>query len=373
MRLGKVLIGCGIKSVIAITIGASLFGLKQAEAQSIPACRNIQPRSGQVCYTEHPFSARQRDEGGTKNWSFIVERVAPNYVIVDYQILIDRSFGASSKPTGSIVSAKGNASIIQESTRQEEKLGETRSQLKGKIQGCYPPVCGQLQGQIDRIDREVEKLSDTRRTAVSAGGNEKIQFTYTTSVSCKKYLGSKICGSGAAMDGKVRVNQRYLGDPNLLRQESLSLVEQSRFLLQQASKPSPPNSPPPYVQPKTCFSVDSRQGWQSFTANHRVASVNYIEGGWSVDARLYSSVGYKGHEGADAERLSPFNAYKSNQSFPFGALLMELPNGEVIWANNPGGELGSFPANSTFRFRINDEALGDNGGSLKVCLVYGVG
>ena len=43
--------------------------------------------------------------------------------------------------------------------------------------------------------------------------------------------------------------------------------------------------------------------------------------------------------------------------------------------NKPGGELGSFPAGSTFRFRINDadEALGDNGGSLKVCLVYGVG
>jgi len=290
--------------------------------------------------------------------------------------LIDRSFGAVSRPTGSIVSANGNAAIIQESTRSVETLGETRYQLKGKIQGCYPPVCGQLQGQIDRIDREIERLSDTRRTSVSAGGNEKIQFTHTTSVSCRKYLGVTTCGSGAAIDGKVRVNQRYLGDPNSLRQESLSLVEQSRTLLQQASKPSPPEPPnPPYVEPKTCFSVDSRQGWQTFTANHKVSSVNYIENGWSVDARSYPMVSYEGHQGADADRLAPYNAYKYNQSFPFGALLMEMPNGEVIWANNPTGELGSFPANSTFRFRINDadEALGDNGGSLKVCLVYGVG
>ena len=220
MRLSKVLIDCSVTSVSVLAIGF-LLGLKQAEAQSIPACRDIQLRSGQVCYTEHPFSARQKDEGGTKTWDFIVERVAPNYVIVDYQIVIDRSFGAASKPTGSILSATGNASIVRETTRQEEKLGETKSQLKGKIQGCYPPVCGELQGQIDRIDREIERISETRRTAISAGGNEKISFSHTTSVSCRRYLGVTTCKEGAAMDGKVRVNQRYLGDPNSLWQESL--------------------------------------------------------------------------------------------------------------------------------------------------------
>ncbi len=134
------------------------------------------------------------------------------------------------------------------------------------------------------------------------------------------------------------------------------------------------NTSPSYVEQKTCFSVDSRQGWQSFTANHKVSGVNYIEGGWSVDARSYPMVSYTGHQGADAQRLAPFNAYKYNQSFPFGALLMELPNGKVIWPI-PTDELGSFPVGSTFRFRINDanEALGDNGGSLKVCMIYGAG
>lgn len=242
MLFGKVLINFGVVSGSILVIGASLFASKKAEAQSIPACRNIQPRLNQVCFTEHPFSARQRDEGGTKDWSFIVERVAPNYVIVDYQLLIDTEFGAASRPTGTIVSAKGNASIIQESTRQEEKLGETKSQLKGKIQGCYPPVCGELQGQIDRIDREIQRFSDIRRTAVSAGGNEKILFQHRTSVSCSKFLGVETCKGGAAMNGKVRVNQRYLGDPNSLSQESLSLVEQSRLVLEQASKPIPGGS-----------------------------------------------------------------------------------------------------------------------------------
>ena len=252
MKLSKFLIGCSIISAGVLAIGAGLLDLKQAEAQSIPACRNIQPRPDQVCYTEHPFSARQRDEGGTKSWSFIVERVAPNYVIIDYQILVDRSFGAASKPTGSVVSATGNASIIQTTTREEEKLGQTKSQLKGKLQGCFPPVCGQLQGQIERIDREITKLSDTRRTAISAGGNEKITFTHTTSVRCRRWLGVPECGSGAAIDGKVRVNHRYLGDPNSLRQASTSLVQQSLSLLQQPSTSS---------SPKQCPSSYSKQGF----------------------------------------------------------------------------------------------------------------
>jgi hypothetical protein len=230
MYFGKVSINfCVILSVNILMSGASF---QQATAQSVPACRVIQPRQGQVCFTEHPFSARQRDEGGTRDHQFIVERVASNYVIVDYELVIDGEFGAVSRPTGSIVSATGNAAIIQESARQVERLGETKSKLKQKAQGCVPPVCGQLESQIDRIDREIENLSSTQRSAVSAGGNEKILFTYTTSVSCRKILGIQTCGSGAGINGRVRVNQRYLGDPDSLRQGSLSLIEQSNSLIQ---------------------------------------------------------------------------------------------------------------------------------------------
>jgi len=235
-------------------------------------------------------------------------------------------------------------------------LGETRSQLKGKLQGCYPPVCGQLQGQIDRIDREIERLSDTRRTAVSAGGNEKIQFTHTTSVNCRRYLGVQTCGSGAAMDGKVRVNQRYLGDPNSLRQASLSLVEQSSSLLKQASNASSSTS---------CVSVNSKGGWQRFNLPGTFTKVTSIDGDWSVDSRSYAPVGATGHSGRDAEALAPYNQYKFDQRFPFGALLMGSAQG-VLWIQNPISLNSPFGA---VDMRINDadNALGDNEGSLKVC------
>jgi len=89
-------------------------------------------------------------------------------------------------------------------------------------------------------------------------------------------------------------------------------------------------------------------------------------------------VSYGGHEGSDAERLAPFNAYKYDQRFPFGALLMDVPEHGVVWVDNPSGWIVrrvGFPAGSTFRLRINDadNALGDNGGVLGVCLVPGIG
>lgn len=137
--------------------------------------------------------------------------------------------------------------------------------------------------------------------------------------------------------------------------------------------PQPTREPPP----STCLNVDSRQGWQSVTVNHGVSSTQ-IGGGWSVDTRSYSMVSYGGHEGSDAERLAPFNAYKYDQRFPFGALLMDVPEHGVVWVDNPSGWIVrrvGFPAGATFRLRINDadNALGDNGGALRVCLVPGIG
>jgi hypothetical protein len=124
------------------------------KAQTIPACRNITPSAGRVCYTEHPFSARQRDEGGTRTYNFIVERVAQNWVIIDYEVIREGGFGAVSNPTGSIVSSNGNASIVNVTQSETQRLSEVKSQLEAKAQGCYPPVCGQIQGQLSSVDRE---------------------------------------------------------------------------------------------------------------------------------------------------------------------------------------------------------------------------
>jgi uncharacterized membrane protein len=217
-------------------LSLALIAIAPTKAQSIPACRSITPSRDQVCYTEHPFSARQRDEGGTKTWNFIVERWAPNWVIVDYKVVREGGFGAVSEPTGSIVSSSGNAEIINVTNRLTTRLRETKTQLQAKLQGCYPPVCGQLQSQINTIDREIDQSSSYQRSAVSAGGNEKISFGYTTSVRCRSWLGVQDCGGGASINGKVLVYQRYLGDPSSLEQASLSLIEQSNAALKQLPK-----------------------------------------------------------------------------------------------------------------------------------------
>jgi len=203
-----------------------------SSVEAHPACRDITtPTVGFVCYTEQPFSARQRDEDGTKTWNFIVERTAPNWVLVDHEVIREEGFGAVSDPTGSVVSASGNASILDVTQRETTSLTEIKAQLEAKAQGCYPPVCGQIQGLLSSVSKEIERLSSYHSSSITAGGNEKISFSYTTSVSCQKYLGVKVCKDGAFIKGKVKVYQRYLGDPDSLRASSQSIVQNARLVL----------------------------------------------------------------------------------------------------------------------------------------------
>lgn len=139
----------------------------------------------------------------------------------------------------------------------------------------------------------------------------------------------------------------------------------------------PEQPPKAFVPEQTCLNVNARQGWQTITANHTVVAAN-SEGGWSVDARLYPMVGFVGHEGSAAEGLAPFNEYKYDSRFPFGALLIDTPNHGVVAVSSLVGHIVpevNFPAGSTFRLRINDgdSALGDNEGYLRVCLVPALG
>ena len=114
----------------------------------------------------------------------------------------------------------------------------------------------------------------------------------------------------------------------------------------------------------SCVSVDSKQGWQHFDLPGAFTRVASIGGGWSVDAQNYSFVGSEGHSGADADALTPYNQYKFDQNFPFGALLMGSGGG-VLWIQN-AESLNSNPFEAV-DMRINDEAFGDNDGSLEVC------
>jgi|694.fasta_scaffold71710_3 hypothetical protein len=115
-----------------------------------------------------------------------------------------------------------------------------------------------------------------------------------------------------------------------------------------------------------CVDVSSKTGWTRFSLPRSFTRVTSIVGGWSVGSRSYAPVGPYGHTGQDGQRLSPYNQYKYDQRFPFGALLMGSLQG-IVWIQN-SGSLSSTPF-SAVDMRINDadNALGDNNGSLRVC------
>ena len=114
-----------------------------------------------------------------------------------------------------------------------------------------------------------------------------------------------------------------------------------------------------------CVSVDSRQGWQRFNLPGSYSRVTSISGGWSVDTRNYAPVDTEGHIGQDAERLAPYNQYKFDLRFPFGALLMRTGAG-ILWVQSPISFTNRF-VSVDMRINDADDALGDNGGTLQVC------
>jgi len=116
-----------------------------------------------------------------------------------------------------------------------------------------------------------------------------------------------------------------------------------------------------------CFNVDSRTGWQSVTVPQGYYRIADITGGWTVDANNYVRVGAEGHTGYAGEALAPFSQYKFVNGASFGALILE--DDSQIAAVNVGSEVIPPSGTRTVKFRINDndQALGDNQGSLQVC------
>lgn len=134
---------------------------------------------------------------------------------------------------------------------------------------------------------------------------------------------------------------------------------------------NPETENPTTVQPSPCFNVDSRAGWQSIVVPQGYYRIAGVSGGWSVDANNYALVGAEGHTGSAAEALAPFSQYKFVNWAPFGALILE--DDSQIAAVNVGSEVIPPSGSRTVKFRINDndQALGDNQGSLQVC--FGLG
>ena len=116
---------------------------------------------------------------------------------------------------------------------------------------------------------------------------------------------------------------------------------------------------------QSCIDISSREGWQriEFQGEFR-PYISDVSGGWTVDSRSFSLVGPSGHAGADSDRLAPFDEYKYNREFNFGALLSRSANGQVVAVGQ-----GSHMATRSMDFRINDSdgTLADNDGNLQVC------
>jgi hypothetical protein len=63
-----------------------------------------------------------------------------------------------------------------------------------------------------------------------------------------------------------------------------------------------------------------------------------------------------------------YNQYKYDQSFPFGALIVDIPTDgyEYVWVQG-SQQLPKPITRTTIRINDSDAALGDNSGVLRVC------
>lgn len=123
------------------------------------------------------------------------------------------------------------------------------------------------------------------------------------------------------------------------------------------------------VPEQSCVSVDSRQGWQTYNSQgQQYTKITSISGGWSVDTFNYPSTGPQGHTDPDeVAQLAPYNAYKLDQNYPFGALLLNIRN--YGYFNATDQSTLPTPIVGEFDLRINDSdpSLVDNSGMLQVC------
>jgi hypothetical protein len=109
------------------------------------------------------------------------------------------------------------------------------------------------------------------------------------------------------------------------------------------------------AQAVKCFDVSSRTGWQYFDLGGPYTRIASVGGGWSVDARSYARVGPQGH---NEPGLEPYNQYKYDQGYPFGALF--------VWVRGVQ-QLPKPITRTAIRINDADNALGDNSGVLRVC------
>lgn len=130
---------------------------------------------------------------------------------------------------------------------------------------------------------------------------------------------------------------------------------------------------------KDCLYVDSRQGWQTLPAPSGSIVDIAADGAWTVLEGSVAPVGIKGHLGEAANALAIWTAYKFDQSYPFGAMLYRLPNGDTgsladfsakLLAGLVAGQSAPLAGDLALRINDSDNSLNDNAGRIRICLTH---
>lgn len=346
-------------------LASPLTALSPAEA--LPAnvpnrpCETLNnPSPGTLCYTVTPGGGKVSAGGSPQEFSTIIQSTEPEYVIAGVAVEVTSAAGDRNGPTVNQISPGGVASIVSVATNKLRELRQIKGELQAKATVLSGPALIEAQAKLTALE-EQERTFEEVVTKTTAAGQDAGKFQVTGSARSRKCGTLNLDTCGSWIQYNIYVVRRYVGNPIAAYNRAFAVAQDAKNTINRliASQPTPTPQP----SSSACVSVASTSGWQHFNLPGSFTKVTSISGGWSVGPS--NSVGASGHTGRDAEELAPYNQYKFDQKFPFGALLMGSGQG-LLWVQNPVSLSGSFGA---VDMRINDadNALGDNRGSLQVC------
>ncbi|GJD22465.1 hypothetical protein RIVM261_074210 [Rivularia sp. IAM M-261] len=367
MKLSNTL-ALGAISILATTgVVISLQNQVFAQSNNCPAT----PKIGYRCYQDRDIRARSGYPGeNTGRFSY---SPPTGYRLMDYQETVHSRFGEGGNLNVDFVRGGSVTQIRRVISDYNKALSDRKSRAESYAQWSI-----RVGGETETIEKALQENNSRLALLEDSYSNvDRVNASVTVRGRCTRVvLGTCADNQGGKYEGTVRFQLEYVGTPvsisaandEVIRRIDTALQrfeQEAQAIRQQQQQPQQPSQPQQATSSSACVTVDSRSGWQHFNLPGSFTKVTSISGGWSVDTRNYSSVGSSGHNGRDAEALAPYNQYKFDQQFPFGALLMGSGQG-TLWIQSPVSFSGSFGA---VDMRINDadNALGDNGGSLQVC------
>ena len=235
------------KVAVCLGFAAASIVLPQ-EAYANQPCSSISnPAIGTICYYDHPWNVRQRDEGGWKDVEFITERASAGWVIDSFQVIRNPGgHGTVEEPNCNFVSGSGQAEITSTTSRSRRSLSELKAKLESKLSVPIEALKAEVRNEIDALNREIANLDQVESSIVAKGGNEALKCRARTYVKCSKTLGIEYCGQGAAASGNVRILRRYLANPVELMARAQEREANANKLLAKIDQQPPP------LGPQTC-------------------------------------------------------------------------------------------------------------------------